>query len=269
MPRASIDSVRPNAVELYYELHGPPGAPVVVLNNGILMTTASWPLQVAALSREFRLLLYDCRGQGQSDHPDASFTMETHARDLEGLLDHLGIAVAHIAGISYGGEVAQAFALACPGRVRSLVLADTVSDVGPELRRVVEEWRDVARTGDAGRLFDVTLPWNFSRTFIDANAGLMADARRRYAQLDLPSVARLCDAFLSSVHFTDRLGELSVPVCVLVGSEDRLKGRPYAETISRAISGSELHVIAGAGHASCWERPEEFNRVVLDFLLKH
>ena len=233
------------------------------------MTTASWPRQVPALSKEFRVLLYDCRGQGRSDHPDAPFTMDTHARDLAALLDRLEIATAHIAGISYGGEVAQAFALVCPGRVRSLVLADTVSEVDSDLRRVVEEWRDVAKIGDAERFFEVTVPWNFSQAFIDANAMLLADARRRYTELDFPAVARLCDAFLSSVRFTGRLHELQIPSCVIVGSEDRLKGPRYAERLRQALPHSELHVIAGAGHASCWERPDEFNRIVLEFLRSH
>lgn len=269
MPRASIHTGRPDAVSLYYELHGPGDAPALVLNNGILMTTASWPLQVPVLSREFRLILYDCRGQGQSDHPESPYTMALHADDLAALLDHLRIPRAHIAGISYGGEVAQAFALAHPDRVRSLVLADTVSEVTPDLQEIIGEWLEVARTADAERFFDVTVGWNFSRAFIDTHADLLADARRRYDALDFPAVARLCESFLTSVDFTGRLREVTAPTCVLVGDQDRLKGPDHAARIHRAIPGSEFRVIAGAGHASCWERPEEFNRVVSSFLSAH
>jgi pimeloyl-ACP methyl ester carboxylesterase len=253
---------------LHYEWHGPAGAPVLVLNNGILMSTASWARQVPALCRRHRVLLYDMRQQGQSDHPAGPVAMSDHANDLAALFDALEVDRAHVLGISYGGEVAQAFALAHPGRLRSLVLADTVSEVGPELQATVQAWRAAAASGDADAFFATTLAWNFSPAFVEANAALVADARRRYALLDLPAVVRLCDAFLG-VAFTDRLHGVRVPACVLVGELDLLKGRAYAERIARAIAGAELHVIAGAGHASCWERPEEFNSIVLGFLAKH
>lgn len=255
-----------NGVCLYYELHGPEDAPVLVLNNGILMNAAeSWALQTSAFSEEYRVLLYDCRGQGQSDRPDGPYSMAQHAEDLEALLRALGIGRAHVLGISYGGEIAQAFALACPARVRSLILADTVSEVGPELQLIVEGWRAAALRDDPDLFFLVTVAWNFSPHFIAARAAMLQAARARYRELDLPAVARLCDAFLA-VGFTPRLHEISAPTCVIVGKDDQLEGPGYAETIHRAIAGSELVVLTDAGHAVCMEAPAAFNEAVLGFL---
>jgi pimeloyl-ACP methyl ester carboxylesterase len=262
MPHARVAGI-----DIYYEWHGPASGPVLVLNNGILMTTASWGPQLAAFGRAYRVLLYDMRQQGLSSHPDAPVSMWRHADDLALLLDAVGVESAHVLGISYGGEVSQAFALAHPARVRSLVLADTVSEVGPELRATVEAWRRVAATADPDAFFAMTVPWNFSPGFIARNAALLATARSRYETLDFPAVVRLCDAF-QGVEFTSRLKALSVPACVLVGEADLLKGRDYAERIAAAIPGAEFHVIPGAGHASCWERPAEFNSIVLGFLAK-
>ena len=112
-----------NNVNLYYELHGPESAPCLVLNNGVIMNAArSWIFQTGALSKDYRVLQYDCRGQGASDHPQEDYTMEHHADDLYELLSALHIEQAHIAGISYGGEVAQAFSLKYPTHVKSLIL---------------------------------------------------------------------------------------------------------------------------------------------------
>jgi 3-oxoadipate enol-lactonase len=263
MPKAQIADVG-----LYYEWHGREDAPVLVLVNGILMNAASsWVHQTAAFARSYRVLQHDCRGQGLSDHPDGPYSMATHADDLAGLLDHLGVGRAHVLGISYGGEVAQAFALRHGTHVRSLVLADTVSGVGPELRLVVEAWRGAALAGDANALFAASAPWNFSPGFIAANEALMREARRRYLELDLPAVARLCDAFLA-VDFTERLSEIAAPACVIVGNDDILKGPAYARRLASRLPRCEMHVIEGAGHAVCWERPEVFNTVVLGFLAK-
>lgn len=263
MPRATVSDV-----QLYYELHGPESAPMLVLNNGILMNAAtSWVFQTPTLSKHYRLLQYDCRGQGQSDHPDSSFSMETHADDLASLLEHLEVKQAHIAGISYGGEVAQAFALKYPAMTQSLILADTVSEVGPELRLIVQGWIDAARASDPEAFFNATVPWNFSAKFIRENPQVVHDAKARYAMLDFPAVLRLCECFLQ-VNMSGQLRQIEAPTCILVGEKDALKGAPYAKILRREIAHAEYHVISEAGHATCWENAEAFNTVILGFLAK-
>ncbi len=260
--------IRVNDINLYYELHGSPNAPVLVLNNGIIMNAASsWVFQTKALSAHYRVLQYDCRGQGQSDHPESPYSMEMHADDLAALLLALDIDSAHIAGISYGGEVAQAFALKYPEKTRSLILIDTVSEVGTELRLVVDSWVDALKAEDPLAFFNATVPWNFSSAWIEANSAILENAKERYKLLDFPAVIRLCDAFFA-VDFTERLAEINIPTCIMVGERDLLKGISYAEILKAAIPHAEYHVLMGAGHASCWERPEEFNSVLLGFLAK-
>ena len=255
-----------NGITIYHEWHGPTDAPVLVLNNGILMNAAgSWLPQTSAFAVSYRVLQYDCRGQGLSDHPDGPYSMAQHADDLAALLDALGVRRAHVLGISYGGEVSQAFALRYRHRVDSLILADTVSELGPELRLGVEGWKAAALSGDPNLFYLMTAPWNFSPAFMASHSALLEAARQRYRTLDLPAVARLCDAFLS-VDFTSQLRQLDVPACILVGECDLLKGPRYAGILHAAIRGSRLHVLAGAGHAATWEAPVEFNRIVLEFL---
>jgi 3-oxoadipate enol-lactonase len=263
-----MSTIKVNDVNLYYELHGFDSAPVLVFNNGLIMSAAtSWVFQTQTLSKHYRLLQYDCRGQGQSDHPDSSYSMEIHADDLADLLEALNIDAAHIAGISYGGEVTQAFVLKYPDKVRSLILVDTVSEVGMELRLVIESWVDALKAEDSLAFFNATVPWNFSPAWITANKPVLEDAKERYKALDFSAVIRLCEAFFD-VDFTDRLSEIKVPTCIMVGALDRIKGIPYAKILKKAIPHAELHIIDGAGHASCWERPEEFNSIVLGFLAK-
>jgi 3-oxoadipate enol-lactonase len=263
-----MPKIQTNGVELYYELHGAENAPLLVLNNGIIMNAAgSWIFQAQALAKHYRVLQYDCRGQGGSDHPDEPYTMELHADDLAALLTKLEYEGAHIAGISYGGEVGQAFALKYPQRCLSLILADTVSEVGDELRIIIESWLSAARAEDAEAFFNTTVPWNFSPEFIAANPKLLADAKGRYELLDYPAIVRLSECFLE-VDFTARLGEIKCPTCIIVGSADLLKGPAYAAILKAGIPHAEHHLLHGAGHASCWERPQEFNTVVLGFLAK-
>lgn len=140
-----------------------------------------------------------------------------------------------------------------------------MSEVGPELRLIIEGWTAAALSADSDLFYLVTAPWNFSPAFIGRHARVLAAARERYRLLDLPAVARLCEAFLG-VDFTARLAHLDVPACIIVGDRDLLKGPSYARILHGALRGSRLHVIEGAGHAVTWEAPEAFNRIVLEFL---
>jgi len=263
-----MPKIQVNGIDLYYELHGDASSPVLVLNNGLIMNAAtSWIMQTTAFARHYHVLQYDCRGQGQSDHPEETYTMELHADDLAALLEGLGINHAHIAGISYGGEVAQAFVLKYPQKTQSLILADTVSEVSPKLRIVIESWIDALRSGYPLSFFHATVPWNFSAQFIKDNPVLIEDAKRRYAELDFSAVINLSNCFLT-VDFTSRLHAIKVPTCIIVGEYDHLKGVGFAQILKKNLVQAELHIIQEAGHATCWERAKEFNSIVLGFLSK-
>ena len=147
-----------------------------------------------------------------------------------------------------------------------LIYADENEDEAPR-RKITPSWVDALRTGEALGFFNATVAWNFTPEFIANNKALLEYAKKRYASLDFPAVTRLCEAFFK-VEFTKRLSEIKVPTCIMVGELDRLKGIRYAEILKTNIAHAEYHVFRGAGHASCWERPQEFNSVVLGFLAK-
>jgi 3-oxoadipate enol-lactonase len=254
-----------NSCRFYYELDGPDEADVLVLSNGILMSTASWGYQVPIFSRHYRVLRYDCRGQWQSDHPAGPYSMEGHAEDLAALLDALSIARAHIGGISYGAEISMVFALKYPERVRSLVLSSAVSQVDPALAGIARIWLEAARRRDPELFFVATYPFNFSQRWIAANSGALAQARSRYETLDFDAVAALCQAFLD-LDITGELHHVAAPTLLVVGEEDNLKPRAYADIIAREMPHAAYAIIPGAGHAVCWEAPLAFNSLVLGFL---
>jgi pimeloyl-ACP methyl ester carboxylesterase len=263
MPKAVV-----NGIELYYELHGPEDAEVVVLSNGVLMSTASWAFQTAALAKKFRVLLYDCRGMWKSDHPDELYSMEIHADDLCGLMDVLSIKQAHIAGISYGSEVSMVFAIKYPQRVISLVLADGVSQIDALLEGQCESWVTAAKAKDADLLFEVTYPMNFSDAWIAAHRPALAAARERYHDLDFDAFLRLMDSFLA-LNITDDLHKISAPTLVIVAENDILKSRKYSEILVREIPGAEFAIIPFGGHAVCLEQPGVFNTLLIGFFAKH
>lgn len=264
-----MPTVTANGVELYYELHGD-GDEVIVLNNGVIANTGTWANQLPSLTPHFRVLLYDMRGQGQSQkwaEGDPDYTWEAHADDLAALLDALSIEQAHIGGISYGGELTLVFALRHPDRCKKLVAADSVSHVEPQLQAIIESWILAAQTGDHEYFYRSTWFWNFSEAFFNTAYELLLSRIDAAKALDLPSVIQLCRCF-NRLKITDQLGQIDRPTCVIVGERDILKPVHYSRTIAAAIPGAELHILPGAGHTSFWEKPGEFNSAILGFLLK-
>jgi 3-oxoadipate enol-lactonase len=257
-----------NGIQIYYELHGPEEAEVLVLSNGVLMSTASWAMQLPDLAKRFRVLTYDCRGMWQSEHPAGPYSMEQHADDLAALLDALAIPSAHIAGISYGGELSLQFALKYPTRTRSLIVSSSVSEVDAPMRERVQPWVEATQQHDPQRLFEVTAPLNFTPAWAEAHRPLLEAAQKRYAALDFDAFLRLLECFLH-LQVTAELAGIQAPTLVLVGEQDILKPRSYAEQIARSIPCAELAVIPNAGHAANWEHPGLWNTLVLGFATKH
>lgn len=263
MPYQSV-----NDINIYYELHGPKNADLIVLSNGIFMSTASWAYQIAALREHFQVLVYDCRGMWQSDHPAGAYSMDQHVDDLASLLTNLGYSKAHVAGISYGGEISMLFAIKYPTMVQSLIVSSSVSQIDPLLVTIGKSWALALGSGDAEMMYAVTLPFNFSEDWIAVNGKMLSASRKRYDDLDLQAAGKLMAAF-SEINFTAELSKISAPTLVLVGELDILKPRKYSEIIAREIPGAELVVIPAGGHAVCLEQPAEFNSLVLGFVLKH
>ena len=120
MPLANIGDI-----QIYYEEYGEGQALIMIL--GIGQDTVTWEFQISEFSKHFRLILLDNRDSGKSSSCSEIYTTETMARDILGLMDHLGIARAHLLGTSMGSMIAQQVALIAPERVISLVLASTTS----------------------------------------------------------------------------------------------------------------------------------------------
>lgn len=120
MPKAKIGEI-----EIYYEEHGR-GEPLIMI-LGLGQDTATWYYQISEFSNQFRTIVFDNRDSGKSARCLEPYTTEAMARDLFGLMDHLGINQAHLLGTSMGGMIAQQAALMAPERIISLVLAGTTS----------------------------------------------------------------------------------------------------------------------------------------------
>lgn len=260
MPYAEVNGIR-----LYYELHGPEAGPPVVFINGLLMDTTGWGLQLPSFARHFRVLLYDCRGQGRSDAPPGPYLPQQHAADLVALLDALGIDRVHLVGLSNGGVIAMYVASAHPDRVARLVLADTYAYTDAQMTALLDAWLAALDAGGPILRFDVATPWVWSRHFLAAHPDVLATLREKAAGARVHAVRALIEG-ARAVDLRDRLERITAPTLVLVGEEDVLTPVWRAREIATTLPQATLVTLSGAGHALTIERANLFTALAQEFL---
>jgi 3-oxoadipate enol-lactonase len=172
-------------------------------------------------------------------------------------------------GISMGGMIAQEYALAYPGDLRSVTFACTYAAPGPFCSRMFAMWADMAPVlGVPFVMRDVTL-WAFTVPFFEQRESELGEFETAMRYMDQPVHAYLAQLAVIQGHdTTSRLGEITTPSLVMAGEEDILIPVSLSRRIHEGIPGSEWATTKG-GHGCVWEHPAEFNRTYLDFVGRH
>jgi pimeloyl-ACP methyl ester carboxylesterase len=254
-----------NGVNLYYEEHGT-GYPLVFI-HGFAGTTHAWHPQVPALTRTCRLITMDLRGHGQSDAPadPALYSDDILTEDVHQLLRHLGVTEAVVGGLSMGVYMSLKYYAAHPEMVKALILING----GPGFRNPArrQEWNDrneeVARLIEAGGM-KAFLGHPFAKTeIVYTPPKLMV----RHNPVGIVNILRRV-MHMEGSAVIDRLSQVKVPTIVIQSDKD-LQIKPATDYIHRSIPGCEHALITDADHACNIEQPEQFNRIVLEFLARH
>jgi 3-oxoadipate enol-lactonase len=241
-----------------------------VLVHAGICDSGMWEPQWRTFPRAFRTLRYDMRGFGRSPLGAVGFS---HARDLIALLDEQGFGDVALVGCSLGGRVALEVACAQPERVWALVLVDAGlpgHEWSEEVRRYGAAEEDAIERGDVEGVVDLNVrfwvdgPGRAPDAVDSALRAQVAAMQRRALELQLPRLDVEEDLLVADV--AQRLGELRLSTLVLNGSEDVQDFHAIAERLAREIPGARRAVIEGAAHLPSLERPDAFDKLVLDFL---
>lgn len=240
---------------------------VVLLHNG-LCDRRMWDRQMETFAAAHRVVRCDLPGFGDAPPPAGPFS---HAEDVIALLDALGIERAALVGNSLGGRVAVDVCLAAPDRVSALVLVGAGRAGWDWSAAVRDAWRDeeaAYEAGDLDRAVEVSL-----RLWLDGPrrpAGAVGgDVRQRVAAMQLRALEleRAATAEAGPERRPNgTAAAVRVPTLVLAGELDVPDIHDIATAYEREIPGARRTVIAGAAHIPSLERPDEFDRLVLDFL---
>jgi len=258
-------------VNLNYDLHGK-GEPLLMI-MGLGASSAAWdPELVEDLARSFRVITFDNRGTGQSDKPDAPYSIEMFADDAAGLLTKLDVPRAHIFGVSMGGMIAQEFALRHPAHLGSLTLGCTAAGGAHSIPPPLESLKILTAPREGLAPDDVIRrgwPLLYSTKYIAENRATLEAAIPRLLKFPIPPFAfqRQLEATYTFTTF-DRIPQIKAPTLVITGADDVLIPAKNSEIIAARIPGAKLHIIADAGHAFMLNR-DEFLNVFVPFVKSH
>lgn len=243
------------------------GLPVIFIHAFPLNQTM-WDDQVAALRETCRAITLDLRGFGRSGFASSPHSIDQMASDVRGLMKVLGIAGAALVGLSMGGYISLAFYRNYPECVRALVLADTRASADTEdaRERRIKSAEKAEHEG-SGAIADDVVPMLLGRSTLSTRPDLIARTREMVEANSPAGIAAAQRAMAARRDSSDLVAAMNIPVLVIVGSEDSLTPPAEAEAMHRAIRGSRLRVIEGAGHLSNLEQPRMFNAALSEFLL--
>jgi pimeloyl-ACP methyl ester carboxylesterase len=249
--------------ELAYTSHG--AGPCLLLLHAFPLDGRLWRAQLGAFGATHRVIAPDLRGFGRSRGLGPPASMDQMADDVAALLDGLGIERARVAGLSMGGYVALSLLARRPEKVERLILCDSrASADSPEARQGRARQLAVLHGGDGvAGFFEQLLPRLVGATTGDA---IREELRQIALDQAVSSVSGAVVALRDRADHTETLRACRVPVLGLVGALDALTPPEETRAMMDLTPLGVTEEIPGAGHLSCIENPDAFNRAVLRWL---
>jgi 3-oxoadipate enol-lactonase len=250
-----------DGTRIAYQWDGADGAPVLILSNSLGTDRHMWDAQMAAFTRDFRVLRYDTRGHGQSDTPAGAYSMDRLGRDVVELMDALAVEQAHFCGLSLGGMIGQWLAVHAPHRIDRLVLANTSAYMGPP-----SNWQsriDGVLTNGIAPLVEPSIARWFTPQFVEAAPDTIAQVRDMLMANNPIGYAGCCAAIRDmDQRPTSRMN--ATPTLVIAGAQDPATSVDDARYLVDQAANARLAIL-DAAHLSNVECADEFAALILDF----
>jgi len=256
-----------NNTRLYYEVAGT-GHPLVLIHGG-LVNRRLWDDQFAVFAQHYQVIRFDIRSFGDSAPITAETPPYSLEEDLFSLLKFLGIEKTYVLGLSMGGAMAIDFTLMYPEMVDALIpVAMGLSGFEGE-----EPWTEVdeaLKRGDVAQAVELTLRmWTDGpmRTPDQVDPDMREKVRVMTTRnFEHPEEENATQPRTLEPTAISRLAEIHVPTLIIIGDQDVLDILKIADILEKGIPGARIEVIPGTAHHLNMEKPQEFNRIVLDFL---
>jgi pimeloyl-ACP methyl ester carboxylesterase len=257
--------IRAGEVTLYYKLEGPASGEPVIFISGLGADWTNWNFQLPVFSQNYLCLVFDNRDAGLSETlPDASYTVQSMARDTVELAYALGLDYAHYVGHSMGGAIAQEIAINYPERMASLTLVSTFSRLEPLGLTILKDIGPLNTLAENGFLSEIVAPFSFNIKSLNDQllVRLIQEQGRGPFMPPTDGYKRQLRAIMMQDTRADRLAGIKVPTLALAGEDDMVTPVSGMQKIAQSIPAALLFTFPKTGHAPHAEYPADFNRML-------
>jgi len=247
---------------LSYDVEGPEQAPACLLLHSLGTTRALWSPQRERLRQSFRVIRYDVRGHGRSRPAVGPYTLDQLGLDALAVLDAVGVARAHVCGVSLGGLTALWLGARAPDRVDRIVAANTAARLG-----TAQGWTDRidrVRSGGMASIVDGGIAQWFTERFRALEPETVERFRSMLLRCQVDGYAGAC-AVLRDADVREGIGQIEAMTLVVTGRHDQATPPALGDLIRSRVSGAR-QLDLDAAHLSNVEQAGAFTAGVLDFL---
>jgi pimeloyl-ACP methyl ester carboxylesterase len=247
LPPATESGMAPvNDIQMYYATYGDPNNPPLILLHGGLGNADYFVNQIPAFSEQYYVITPDSRGHGRSTMSDQQISYALMASDVLALMDYLKIESAYLVGWSDGGIIGLDIAIHHPERLRKLVAYG--ANYNPS--GVREDIGDNARFN----------------AYIEMAAGDYARLSPNPDNFDA-FLANISNMWATEPNYTvEQMQSITVPTLILDGLQEEAIKPSHDLEMATLIPTADLVLMGGVGHFAMWEKTEEFNHIILDYL---
>jgi pimeloyl-ACP methyl ester carboxylesterase len=253
-----MPTIRANGIDLFYKESGS-GPETIIFSHGLLMDHTMFELQRAAFEKQYRVIAYDHRAQGESQDPASGYDMDTLAEDAAALIQALNAAPCHFAGLSMGGFVGMRLAAHHPELVQTLTLMNTTA--------MKEKLSNRLRYAVLAQLVKIIGPTPFTPIAVkelfgrttrrSAEKRAMLDEWTAKLRTRPKNIARSLAAVMNRREFcADEMALIHCPTLIIAGEDDTAQPPRNSKSLAAGIGGARVVIIPGAGHSSSLEEPE-------------
>jgi 3-oxoadipate enol-lactonase len=255
-----------DGVRIAWQSFGGDDRPAIVFSHSLGLDSSTWLPQVEALVDDFRIVLVDTRGHGNSTLSSEPFTLERLAGDLLAAATGAGADRFHLCGLSMGGMIALWAAINQPERLRSIVVANTAARIGTQ-----QSWGERAaaiRSAGMRSISEAAKRRFFSPDLLYRHPEWFEETIATLESCD-PIAYIACCEMLGRTDLTTDVAAIHLPTLIIAGDLDPTASVDQARWLHEQIAGSELEVLKGAAHLSSLDRAEDFTAALRRFVERH
>ncbi len=250
---------------LNYVRTGPVNLNPIVFLHAVGIDLGMWGQQIEAMQKHHDVIAYDLPGHGLSEKLAGDLTFENFADVISKSIENLNCGPVNLAGISFGGMIAQKIAIRRPDLVKSLSLIGTACSFTEQVRTTLRERADYVKNNGMKAIAPLSLSRWFTPEFALRRPDIIDNIKKMLYQQDSDYHSKIWDT-ISTLEMDVGLRGIDMPALIIVGEDDKSTPLSSATALAQALKSTNIHLVTGSAHFTNLEAPETVNKLLLNFI---